>query len=111
MWLWEGLVPVAPGLALAFFVSIVASTKNGTLYTGSTDEIGRRIWEHKEKLRPGFTADYGVDRLVWYEAHETRDSAFQREGRIKKWNRVRKLELIERMNPGWVDLFETLGPP
>ncbi|OYX34495.1 MAG: GIY-YIG nuclease [Caulobacterales bacterium 32-69-10] len=95
---------------MAFFVYIVASSKNGTLYAGSTDEIGRRIWEHKEKLRPGFTAKYGVSRLVWYEAHETRDAAFRRERRIKKWNRVWKLELIETSNPEWLDLFETLPP-
>jgi putative endonuclease len=95
---------------MAFFVYIVASSKNGTLYTGSTDEIGRRVWEHREKLRPGFTAKYGVSRLVWYEAHETRDAAFQRERRIKKWNRVWKLELVERTNPHWLDLFEALGP-
>ena len=95
---------------MTFFVYIVASSKNGTLYTGSTDEIGRRIWEHREKLRQGFTTKYGVSQLVWYEAHETRDSAFQRERRIKKWNRLWKLELIERGNPQWLDLFETLGP-
>jgi putative endonuclease len=74
-------------LAVAFYVYIVASAKNGTLYTGSTEDIGRRAWEHRTKAIPGFTAKYGVGRLVWYEAHETRDAAFTRERQIKKWNR------------------------
>ena len=75
-----------------------------------TDDLGVRIWEHKEHLRAGFTARYGVHMLVWYEMHETREAAFLRERRIKKWNRAWKLALIERMNPGWHDLFETLEP-
>ena len=95
---------------MAFFTYIVASKRNGTLYAGMTDDLGNRIWEHKEHLRAGFTARYGVHMLVWYEAHETREAAFLRERRIKKWNRAWKLALIERMNPGWRDLFETREP-
>ena len=64
--------------------------------------------EHRDKQRPGFTARYGVPRLVWYERHFTREEAFQRERRIKEWRREWKLDLIERMNPAWDDLFETL---
>jgi len=94
---------------MAFYVYIVASQRNGTLYTGSTDDIGQRISEHREKLRTGFAAKYGVDRLVWYEQHETRDSAFIRERRIKKWNRLWKLEMIERTNPGWHDLLDEMN--
>jgi putative endonuclease len=88
---------------------MVASQRNGTLYIGSTDDLGRRAWEHKEKLRDGFTAKHGVDLLVWYESHETRESAFLRERRMKKWNRAWKIQLIERFNPGWRDLLNELA--
>ena len=94
---------------MAFYTYILASQRNGTLYVGSTDDIGARVWQHKEKVRAGFTAKYCVHMLVWYEAFDTREGAFQRERRIKKWRRVWKLELIERTNPGWTDLYETLS--
>lgn len=70
--------------------------------------MAKRVWEHKEKLRQGFTAQYGVDKLVWYETHESRENAFRRERRLKKWNRAWKIELIERFNPGWRDLYDNL---
>ncbi|MBL0967581.1 MAG: GIY-YIG nuclease family protein [Brevundimonas sp.] len=88
-----------------FFTYIVASQRNGTLYTGSTDSVLSRTRQHREKRFPGFTARYGCSILVWYERHPTRHAAFVRERQIKKWNRVWKLELIERVNPGWRDLF------
>ncbi|MFY0398852.1 MULTISPECIES: GIY-YIG nuclease family protein [Brevundimonas] len=91
-----------------FYVYILASRRNGTLYTGSTDDLLKRVAEHREKLRDGFTARYAVSRLVWYEAHNSRETAFLRERRIKEWRREWKLDLIERMNPEWADLFETL---
>ncbi|ASD26767.1 GIY-YIG nuclease family protein [Brevundimonas diminuta] len=91
-----------------FYVYILASRPNGTLYTGSTDDLLKRVVEHREKLRGGFTAKYAVSRLVWYEAHASREAAFVRERRIKEWRREWKLDLIERMNPAWADLFETL---
>ena len=69
-----------------FFVYLLASQPHGTLYVGTTNDLFRRIWEHKIKAVPGFTAKYGVDRLVWFEAHETLESAFLREKRIKGWN-------------------------
>ena len=94
---------------MAFYVYIVASRRNGTIYTGMTDDLGKRIWEHKSKAIPGFTAKYGCDQLVWYEVHETRESAFMRERRIKEWRRSWKLELIEAANPTWTDLYETLN--
>jgi len=94
---------------LAFFTYIMASRRNGTLYTGSTDDIGLRAWQHKERAGSKFTARYEVERLVWFEIHETREAAFQRERQIKKWNRQWKLRLIEDMNPGWRDLTETLS--
>ena len=92
-----------------FYVYILASKRNGTLYTGSTDDIGNRVWEHKTKMRKGFTATYDVDRLVWYEAHGTRDSALTRERQIKEWKRAWKIRLIEEMNPAWDDLYEMLN--
>jgi putative endonuclease len=75
---------------------------------GSTDNLAKRIYEHKEKLRPGFTKTYGVDKLVWYESFISRENAFRRERRMKTWNREWKIKLIERVNPGWRDLYEDL---
>jgi len=95
---------------MAFFVYIVASKRNGTLYIGMTDDLLKRAWRHRHGIVPGFTRDYGVKYLVWYEVHETRESALVRERRIKKWNRAWKLELIEKDNPDWRDLVEGLAP-
>ncbi len=92
-----------------FYTYIVASRRNGTIYIGSTDDLGRRVYEHKVKARHGFTAKYGCDRLVWYEAHDTRHSAFLRERQIKEWRRLWKLRLIEEANPDWADLYATLN--
>tara|TARA_R110002124_G_scaffold239542_1_gene404765 strand:+ start:900 stop:1172 length:273 start_codon:yes stop_codon:yes gene_type:complete len=89
----------------------MAIRRNGTLYTGSTDTLIGRAWQHRTRMRPGsFTAKYGVVSLVWFEAHDTREGAIQRERQIKKWNRLWKLRLIEAMNPGWHDLFDRLAP-
>ena len=89
----------------------MASRRNGTIYVGSTDGLVNWIREHREKIRQGFTAQHGVSRLVWYEAHETRDGAFRRERRIKDWRRSWKLLLIEERNPTWGDLIqELIGP-
>ena len=96
---------------MLFCVYIVASGRNGTLYVGMTDHLPRGIWQHRETTFGGFTAKYGVTRLVWCEPHETRESAFLRERRIKKWRRAWKLELIERMNPGWADLYDEVADP
>ena len=93
---------------MAFYVYIVASRRNGTLYIGHTDSIGRRMIEHREAARAGFTARYGVKQLVYYEMIEGRTGAFSRERAMKKWRRLWKIELIERFNPGWRDLFEDL---
>ena len=94
---------------MSFYVYIVASRRNGTLYIGMTDDLVRRVWEHRNGLVPGFTSKYGVKTLVWYEQHESRESAFIRERRLKKWNRTWKLQLIERMNPSWRDLWEEIA--
>jgi putative endonuclease len=92
-----------------FYVYILASPRNGTLYVGYTDDLVSRVVQHREKVRQGFTARYNVTRLVWYEMHDSRDGAYRRERQLKKWNRAWKLELIERFNPEWRDLFEDLG--
>jgi len=94
---------------MSFFVYILASRRNGTLYTGMTDDLARRVEQHRADAVPGFTKAYGVKTLVWFEVHETRGGAFQRERQIKKWNRVWKLELIERGNPAWRDLSDQLA--
>ena len=91
-----------------FFVYILASKKNGTLYTGSTDDLKARVWQHKNKTARGFTSKYGVDRLVWFETHDSRAAAFTRERQIKEWKRMWKLELIEKANPDWSDLYNEL---
>jgi len=91
-----------------FFVYILASRRNGTLYTGVTSDLPKRVWQHKNKLVEGFTARYGVDQLVYFELHEAADSAIRREKQIKKWNRAWKLELIEKGNPTWRDLYDEI---
>src|SRR3984893_19575363 len=82
-----------------FYVYLLASKPYGTLYVGSTSELARRAWEHKIKAIPGFTARYGVDRLVWLESHDSAEAAMLREKQIKEWKRDWKLTLIERDNP------------
>jgi len=89
-------------------VYILANKRNGTLYVGVTSDLPRRIWEHKIKAVDGFTKKYGVDKLVWYELHDTMMTAIEREKSIKKWKRYWKLKLIEEMNPEWRDLYEEL---
>ena len=95
---------------MSFFAYILASRRNGTLYIGMTDNLTRRVWEHRAGVVPGFTRKYGVKMLVWYEVHESRETAFQRERQLKKWNRAWKLQLIERTNPDWRDLADDLTP-
>jgi len=92
-----------------YFVYIMASEKNGTLYIGLTNNLIRRVWEHKQDLVGGFTKKYGVHRLVWYEAVPDVVSAIELEKRLKKWRRAWKLKLIEKENPKWDDLYEQLG--
>ncbi|HEX8979192.1 MAG TPA: GIY-YIG nuclease family protein [Parasulfuritortus sp.] len=89
-------------------VYILASQRNGTLYIGITSDLVKRVWEHKGHFVDGFTKEYGVDRLVWYEAHETMESAILREKQLKKWNRAWKIRLIEEVNPDWKDLYESI---
>jgi len=90
-------------------VYILASQRNGTLYVGATSDLARRVFEHKEGAIEGFTKDYGVHNLVFYEFHETMNDALTREKRIKKWRRQWKLDLIEQINPQWRDLYQDLA--
>jgi putative endonuclease len=91
-----------------YYVYILASKRNGTLYIGMTNNLVRRVFEHKNDLDEGFTKKYGVHRLVYFEDTSDVESAIQREKRLKKWNRKWKLELIEKENPNWDDLYDSL---
>jgi len=87
-----------------YYVYILASKKNGTLYTGVTNDIERRVYEHKHKLTPGFTSRYNVNRLMYYDEYNDIRDAIAREKQIKGWLRKKKIALIESMNPNWDDL-------
>ncbi len=89
---------------MIYFVYMLASQRNGTLYTGVTNDVARRTGEHKERQVPGFTKKYGVEILVWYEIHEDVRTAIEREKQIKGWDRAWKIRLIEKENSGWNDL-------
>lgn len=89
-------------------VYILASKYNGTLYIGVTSNLVQRVWQHKHDLVEGFTEKYGVHMLVYYELHEEMQAAIQREKQLKKWNRQWKINLIEKTNPAWKDLWEEL---
>jgi putative endonuclease len=89
----------------AFYVYLLASKKHGTLYLGRTNDIVRRVYEHRTKAVGGFTARYNVDRLVWFEIYEDATTAITREKELKKWRRDWKIRLIEVQNPEWVDLY------
>ena len=95
---------------MAFYVYILASARNGTLYIGHTDSISRRTWRRQDGDSPSFTHRHGVNMLVCYEVFETRSAAFHRERAMKKWRRAWKLELIERFNPGWRDVSDDRPP-
>ena len=91
-----------------YYVYILASGRNGTLYVGVTNDLGRRVWEHKEGMVRGFTKKYGVHTLVYYELFEDVNADIYRETRLKKYKREWKLNLIEQRNPDWKDLAHTL---
>lgn len=90
-------------------VYILSSRRNGTLYVGVTSDLIKRVWEHKNGLAEGFTKRYKVHDLVWYEMHGTMENAIHKEKMIKEWKRQWKLELIEKDNPNWQDLYEELN--
>jgi len=89
-------------------VYLLASQRNGTLYVGVTSNIVKRIYQHRNNEVAGFTKRYGVHHLVWYEIHETMESAILKEKKIKKWDRQTKLWLIEKQNPEWEDFWDKI---
>jgi len=91
-----------------YYVYILASRRNGTLYIGVTGDLGRRVWEHREGLIPGFTKKYGVKMLVYFETFDDIHAAIARESRLKKYKREWKMNLIQKDNIEWRDLYETL---
>ena len=91
-----------------FYVYILASKRNGTIYTGVTSNLVQRVWQHKNKMIEGFTQKYNVKILVYYEAHGNAENAIMREKQIKKWRRNWKLRLIEESNPHWKDLYNDI---
>ncbi len=92
-----------------FYVYILASRRNGTLYAGVTGNLARRVWQHREGEASAFTRTYGVRMLVWYGHFETALDAIHFEKQLKRWRRAWKLELIEKLNPQWIDLYETFN--
>ncbi len=90
-----------------YYVYISASKRNGTLYIGVTNDLLRRVYEHKNNLIEGFTSKYQVHQLVYYETTSEVTDALRREKQLKKWKRAWKIELIEKNNPQWIDLYET----
>jgi putative endonuclease len=92
-----------------FYVYILASRRNGTLYHGVTARLAFRVWQHREGLGSEFAARHGVKMLVWYGQFSTARAAIDFEKRVKRWRRAWKLELIEKLNPQWQDLYETLN--
>jgi putative endonuclease len=89
-----------------YWVYILASAKHGTLYIGVTNDPVRRVYQHKNKLIKGFTSQYKIHLLVWYEGYDNPTSAIEREKELKKWRREWKINLIEQDNPNWDDLYE-----
>jgi len=89
-------------------IYLLASQRLGTLYIGVTSDLVKRAWEHKNDVVPGFTQRYGVHRLVYFELHNEMPAAITREKQLKKWNRAWKIELIEKNNPEWKDLWPTI---
>ena len=92
----------------SYFVYILSNQRNGTLYTGFTSNLLKRMWEHKNKKVDGFTKKYNVDKLVYFEQTENVVSALEKEKQLKKWNRSWKIKLIESRNQKWQDLYLTL---
>jgi len=90
------------------YVYILTNRPNGTLYLGVTNDLVRRVWEHREGVADGFTRRYGIKRLVWFERHEDIQTAIQRERTMKHWSRTWKVRRILAVNPAWDDLYETI---
>ena len=94
---------------MPYYVYLLASQRNGTLYLGVTNDLVRRVYQHRTKATPGFTSRYGVARLVWFECYDDPTTAIAREKDIKKWRRAWKLRMIEETNPQWCDLYDEIA--
>ena len=105
----EAHAPGIQGHSMAYYVYLLASKRNGTLYLGVTNDLVRRIYEHKNKFFRGFTQRYGVGHLVWFEVYDDPTSAITREKEIKKWRRAWKMRLIEESNPQWIDIYDQIN--
>jgi putative endonuclease len=88
---------------------ILANKPNGTLYVGVTSDLPKRVWQHKNDMVDGFTRNYQIHRLVWYERHDTMESAINREKQLKSGSRQKKIALIQTMNPSWADLYDNIA--
>ncbi len=99
------------GISRTYWVYILASAHNGTLYVGVTNDLLFRVWQHRSGILPGFTKRYAVKHLVYFEAFDDINATIRRETRLKKWNRKWKLDLIEAHNPEWKDLYEEVMAP
>ena len=93
---------------MSYFVYLLASERNGTLYVGVTNDLVRRVHEHRTDAVPGFTSRYGVHRLVWFDSTPSVEAAIHREKQMKNWKREWKIALIERKNPQWLDLYDSI---
>ena len=94
---------------MQYYVYLLASRKHGTLYLGVTNDLVRRVFEHRTNAADGFSARYDVKKLVWFEAYDEPTNAITREKELKKWRRDWKIRLIEESNPGWVDLYDGIA--
>ncbi|MBI5128290.1 MAG: GIY-YIG nuclease family protein [Rhodopseudomonas palustris] len=94
---------------MAYYVYMLASGKHGTLYLGVTNDLVRRVYEHRSHAVPGFTSRYDVGALVWFEIHDDAIAAITREKQLKKWRREWKVRLIEAENPDWIDLYPEIA--
>ena len=92
-----------------YYVYMLGSRRNGTLYIGVTSNLVQRIWQHREGVADGFTKEHGVGRLIWFEQHVDVETAIRREKQLKRWNREWKIRLIETTNPYWNDLYESIA--
>ncbi|MEI7493482.1 MAG: GIY-YIG nuclease family protein [Alphaproteobacteria bacterium] len=93
---------------MQYYVYILASQPNGTLYIGRTDDLVKRVWQHKQKFVKSFTSKYAIDKLVYFEVHQDAGAMVQRERCMKTWERAWKVALIEKENPNWDDLYEEI---
>ena len=108
------VIPAQAGIQELFMIQkqaciyIMANKKNGTIYIGVTSDLPNRVWQHKNNIIDGFTKKYSIHKLVYFEPYESMKSAIEREKQMKKWKRKWKLEMIEKQNPLWEDLYENI---